>query len=100
MVDLSEARAELDAPRQRASRLELMTEQRVCGLLEISGPTFIKLPIPRIRRSGVIRYRIEDVERFLEDATAETTPSATKWPGLFFWPDTLSSASEADRSTF
>jgi hypothetical protein len=66
--ELTEAAAELADLRARISKLEMMSEQRVCGLLEVNRLTLIKLPIPRITlRPGVVRYRLKDVEQFVAD---------------------------------
>lgn len=60
--------ADLAGMRERVKDIELVTEQRACGLLDVSRPVLLKSGIPRVQIvPGVIRYRVSDIEAFLQE---------------------------------
>lgn len=60
--------AEIAKVRDRLAKLEMLSEQKLCGLFEINRATLIKLPIVRVvLKSGVVRYPLHEVEKFIQD---------------------------------
>ena len=58
---------EIEATKKRLRDLELMSEQRACGILDVSRGVLLK-SIPRVVISpGVFRWRLVDIEAFLKD---------------------------------
>lgn len=65
--------ADLAGMRDRVKGIELMTEQRACGYLDVSRQVLLKSGIPRVQIvPGVIRYRVSDIEAFIAENLEHT----------------------------
>lgn len=59
---------DIEAARERLRNLELLSEQKACGLLDVSRGVLLKSTIPRVTLApGVFRYRLADVEAFITE---------------------------------
>lgn len=65
--------AEIKVMRERLQGIEMISEQRACGLLDVSRSVLLKSGIPRVQIvPGTFRYRVADVEAFLKENLERT----------------------------
>jgi hypothetical protein len=82
---LDEQAEEIRELRRQVSRAvspcQLVSEAKAAELLDLSVQTLARWrksprpPIPVLVREGVIRYRVEDVERFIREGTRGARPA-------------------------
>jgi len=66
-TELEQLLEEIEASKKRLRDLELLSEQRACGILDVSRGVLLKT-IPRVVISpGVFRWRVVDIEAFLKE---------------------------------
>ena len=58
---------EIEAAKKRLRDLECLSEQRACGILDVSRSVLLK-HVPRVTIApGIYRWRVVDIESFLKE---------------------------------